>query len=278
LTDASGGKVLRDLVFAELQGFRPLSLDLHLPNAILAPVVLFLHGGGWRRGSRRTFTPGLSDADSFGRITSAGFAVASADYRLSGEARFPAQLEDVLSAVGWLQKEGPRHGLDGNRIVLWGESAGAHLAALGGLSGAPGVRGVVDWYGPADLTTMGRQLNPDDPGEFDLDSGTREAELIGGWVGALPEAARAASPALQVREGAPPFHISHGTADSLVPFAQSAEFADALRSHGAEVELVPVDGASHFWSGVADTGPLFDRALEFARRVCERQVARVDTP
>ena len=95
----AGGRVLRDVVFAERTGFRPLSLDLHLPAGTgeAVPVVLFLHGGGWRLGSRRTFVPRLAEAESFGRITAAGFAVASADYRLSGEARFPAQVEDVLA-------------------------------------------------------------------------------------------------------------------------------------------------------------------------------------
>jgi acetyl esterase/lipase len=82
----------------------------------------------------------------------------------------------------------------------------------------------------------------------------------------------------QVSPGAPPFHISHGTADSLVPYAQSAEFAEALEAVSVGVELIPVEGASHFWKGVDDTGPLFDRALDFARRVCSGVPSRVDTP
>ena len=98
--------ILRDVVFAERQGFRPLSLDLHRPAASPAPVVLFLQGGGWRLGSRRTFVPHRSEAETFGRITGAGFAVASADYRLSGEARFPAQVDDVLAAIAWLREHG----------------------------------------------------------------------------------------------------------------------------------------------------------------------------
>jgi acetyl esterase/lipase len=269
----TSARVVRDVVFAERIGFRPLSLDLHLPNGAPAalPVVLFLHGGGWRLGTRRTFVPHRSVEETFGRIVAAGFAVASADYRLSGEARFPAQLDDVLAAIAWLREHGAEHGLEGDRIVLWGESSGAHLAALAAFA-ASGIAGVVDWYGPADLTALGAQLQPDDPDAFDRDPSTREAGLIGGPVAELPDEARAASPALQVTPDAPPFLILHGDADVLVPFAQSAALAEALRAQGVAVELVPVPGASHFWQGVDDLGPVFDRSLAFAERVTRAQV------
>jgi acetyl esterase/lipase len=263
----TGHRVLRDVVFAERIGFRPLTLDLHLPEQDAAPVVLFLHGGGWRLGSRRTFLPGRSADETFGRITAAGFAVASADYRLSGEARFPAQVDDVLAAVGWLREHGGEHGLDASRIVAWGESSGAHLAASAALADTAAFAGVVDWYGPADLTALGRDLLPDDAARFDDDPTTREAGLIGGPISALPDLARAASPALVAGPGAPPFLILHGDADDLVPFAQSRALADALRRAGGEVELVAVPGASHFWRGVDDLGALVDRSLELVRAV-----------
>ena len=268
LTEASAsGRVLRDLVFAERRGFRPLTLDLHLPAALPAPVVVFVHGGGWRLGSRRAFTPGLTDAQSFGLITAAGFAVAAIDYRLSGEALFPAPVDDVVAALAWVRESGAAHGLDPSRVVLWGESAGAHLASLAAFADPDGVRGVIDWYGPADLTTLGRQLDPEHPDAQDDDPESREAGLIGGAVSARLEQARAASPALQVPAGAPPFLVAHGTADTAVPFAQSEAFAAALRAAGGQVELVPVPGADHFWRGVDDTAGLFATALDFAERV-----------
>ena len=121
-----------EIDFAQPAGFRPLSLDLRTPDAAGAPLVVFLHGGGWLRGSRKVFTPGISDAQSFDRIVAAGFAVASCEYRLSGEARFPAQLDDVDAALAWLHAHGADHGVDASRIVLWGVSAGATLAALTG--------------------------------------------------------------------------------------------------------------------------------------------------
>lgn len=246
--------------FAQPAGFRPLSLDLRTPETLNAPVVLFLHGGGWLRGSRKVFTPGISVADSFDRIVAAGIAIASCEYRLSGEARFPAQLDDVRSAIEWLHGHGAEFGVDASRLVLWGVSAGATLAALTGL-GRDDVRGVVDWFGPADLLALA-----------DYDTGeapehTREARWLGRPAPEAPETARAASPALQVHTGAPPLHVSHGTADEHVPFSQSEAFVTALRSAGADVEFHPVKGGKHFWRGLDDTGPLFDRAIEFVRRV-----------
>ncbi|MFC3397822.1 alpha/beta hydrolase fold domain-containing protein [Microbacterium amylolyticum] len=126
-------------------------------------------------GSRRVFTPGVPAAESFGRLTSAGFAVAAIDYRLTGEAIFPAQLDDVRAALSWVQDQGTAQGIDPSRIVLWGESAGGHLAALAGLDNQAGVRGVVDWYGPADLASFPA---PD----AQTERPTREEQLIGGPV------------------------------------------------------------------------------------------------
>src|SRR6478735_6481367 len=242
--------------FAQPEGFRPLSLDLRTPDVDGAPIVVFLHGGGWLRGNRKVFTPGISDAQSFDRIVAAGFAVASCEYRLSGEARFPAQLDDVDAALAWLYAHASDHGIDASRIVLWGVSAGATLAALTALR-RDDVRAVVDWFGPADLFTMAEH----DLGEAPAD--TREARWIGGPAARHPETARLASPVHQVRPGAPPFHIAHGIADEHVPFSQSVELADALRGAGAEVDFHPVQAGRHFWQGYADTGPLFDRAIDF---------------
>ena len=251
---------LLEVDFAQPEGFRPLSLDLRTPDADNAPLVVFLHGGGWLRGSRKVFTPGISDAQSFDRIVAAGFAVASCEYRLSGEARFPAQLEDVDAALAWLQTHGAGCGVDASRPVLWGVSAGATLAALTGLR-RDDVRGVVDWFGPADLFAMADHDLGEPPAE------TREARWIGGPAAEAPDVARRASPALQVRPGAPPFHIAHGTDDAHVPVSQSAALASALRGVGADVEFSEVPGGRHFWQGLADTAAVFDPAIAFVRRV-----------
>jgi acetyl esterase/lipase len=259
------------LAYSAPLGFRPLLLDLYLPAAgpDPAPLVVFLHGGGWLRGDRSMVSPQFASwqPGPLTRLAADGFAVASVDYRLSGEARFPAQLEDVSAAVDWLAGQAGRYGFDAERIVLWGESAGAHLAALLGLRSAGArVRGVVDWYGPADLTALDEQVGAagaltEDP----LDS--RQARLLGAPVGRMPELARAASPLRQVRAGAPPFLIAHGTADRMVPFSQSEALAAALAEAGADVRLLAVDGADHLWIGVADLTPLYDAVVAFAREV-----------
>jgi acetyl esterase/lipase len=252
-----------EIDFAQPAGFRPLSLDLRTPSAARAPVVVFLHGGGWLRGSRKVFTPGISDEQSFDRIVAAGFAVASCEYRLSGEAPFPAQLDDVDAALAWLQKHGAEHGVDASRVVLWGVSAGATLASLTGLR-RDDVRGVVDWFGPAELFAMAEY----DTGESAEE--TREARWLGAPAAELPDAARLASPALQVHGAAPPFHISHGTADEHVPFPQSEALVRALRTVDVDVEFHPVDGGKHFWQGLGDTDAVFDPAIDFVRRVTAR--------
>ncbi|NEB81757.1 alpha/beta hydrolase, partial [Streptomyces sp. SID14478] len=132
---AHGVRVLRGVPYGVVDGGRPLELDLWLPGPqaqLPAPLVLFVHGGAWRRGRRddmgvrtRQWEPG-----PFERIAAAGCAVACVDYRLSGEATFPAPLDDLRDALRWLGVRAQELGIDPRRTVVWGESAGAHLASL----------------------------------------------------------------------------------------------------------------------------------------------------
>lgn len=263
-------RVLREVVYAERDGFRPLNLDLYLPapGPDPAPIVVFAHGGGWWRGSRRTVTPGSDAATVFARFTRAGLAVVSVDYRLSGEAPFPAQLEDLRDAVRWTREHAEELGGDARRIVGWGESAGAHLVALLALAPDSGLAGAALWYPPTDLLTLGAQLDPADPERFDRAADTREALLLGGSVADRRSLARAASPALQVRPGAPRFLIAHGEADELVPIAQSEELVEALQGAGVEVGFTRVPGAGHMWAGVPGIEPFVDDVIAFVERVC----------
>ena len=270
---APGGLVRRAVPYAAPPGFRPLEMDLYPPAGAAPPVILFVHGGGWRLGTRRIFNPTWRDwrPDPFRRLVEAGFAVASVDYRLSGEAVFPAQLDDVQAALRWLRVRAGELGVDGDRVVAWGESAGGHLAALVGLTddGDPAVAGVVDWYGPADLTTLQAQARADAVARSDAPD-SREALLIGAPVAEATDAAWRASPVRYVRADAPPFHIAHGDADRFVPVQQSRLLADALRGVGAEVDYTEVPGADHMWMGAARPEEIFAAAVDFARRVCAR--------
>lgn len=234
-------------VYREVLGYRPLELDLHLPSGPGPhPAIVYLHGGGWRRGSRKTTIP----ADLCESLAARGFAVATADYRLSGEARFPAQLDDVRAAIGRLRSE-----VDCAATFLWGESAGAHLALLAALDGGD-VDGVVAWYPPTDLTGAAE--------------GSREAALLGGPSRDHPDLAERASPLTFVRSGAPPILLMHGDADDLVPATHSVRLAEALRAAGAPVELDLVPGARHMWAGARDVGAIVDRSAEFLRRQLPR--------
>ena len=173
----------------------------------------------------------------------------------------------MSAAVDWLTGQAGEYGFDAGRIVLWGESAGAHLAALLGLRspGLAGARGrrLVRAGRPAALDEQVGAAGAltDDP----LD--TREARLLGAPVAEVPELARAASPVSHVRAGAPPFLIAHGTADRAVPFRQSEALAAALAEAGTDVRFEAVDGADHMWVGVDDLTPLFDAVVAFAREV-----------
>ncbi|GAA1002093.1 hypothetical protein GCM10009563_32920 [Subtercola frigoramans] len=172
----------------------------------------------------------------------------------------------MLAALDWIDMHAEEFGLDASRVVLWGGSAGATLAALAAMRRPQAVRGVIDWYGPADLFEMAAftaQKGVDGAGT------SREDLWLGAPVLSIPDRAAAASPARQAAAGLPPFHIAHGSADTEVPPVQSELLADALRAVGVDVELHLEPGAGHFWKGADDdaTAALFDRAIAFAIRV-----------
>lgn len=213
-----------------------------------APVIVWLHGGAWRMGDR-------SGAPELERhFASDGFAMVSIDYRLSGEAVFPAQLHDVRTAIRWVRRHATEYNFDSGRIGVWGSSAGGHLAALAGVTSwqheLPGevnvgdvsaaVQAVVDGYGPADLTTHDQAVPPTEA-------------LLGGPVADRLGEARAASPALGVASVAPPFLIMHGLEDALIPATQSELLFEALAAAGHDATLYLIEGFGHGFFNPADT-------------------------
>ncbi len=224
-----GVAVFRDVVHTRVDGYRPLALDLYLPDSGAQAVCVYAHGGGWRVGSRRSGPGPLSPTSSrwLARMANKGLAVAAVDYRLSGEARFPAQSADVAAAITWLRTD-VAHSLGALPFCSFGVSAGGLLAALAALDPELDLRAAALWYAVSDIATMpldqaavGGPLDP--PGE------SREELLIGGPVTELPDLARTASPVHQVRAGAPPFLLLHGSDDVLVPTRQSERLRDAPR-------------------------------------------------
>ncbi|WIM98492.1 alpha/beta hydrolase [Actinoplanes oblitus] len=276
---AEGDRVgWRDVVVAEVPGFRPLTLDLFRPVAVErpSPLIIWIHGGAWLFGSNKSDGPRLAPGDITTRILAAGFAVARVTYRFSREACFPAQLHDVKAAVRWLREYAGDLGLDPARFGVWGESAGGHLASLvaltgddpdPALAGRNGILGVSDavqsavlWYAPGNLLSMAAQSHPEGVQDHDAPDAP-ESLLVGGPVQTLPNESAAASPVTYVSGDTPPILLMHGADDRVVPAAQSEELYDRLAALSAPVTLRIIPGADHCFTG-ADLAPLIGESLE----------------
>ena len=260
----SGGVVVeRGIVFAEKDGFRFLELDVYRPAEQDGPLPVLhqIHGGGWRVSHRgrspretRSWRPTF-----FERMVAAGFVVVASSYRFSGEARYPAAVEDSLDAVRWIRTSVADHGGDPTRQVVFGQSAGGYLAAAVGLSREiDPVDGVICWY---PLTDPGAIADDDPAADF-------PRQWLGATLSAIPEITADASLPARAHPQAPPFLIQHGTADTMAPIDQGLRLHEALIAAGASSTLETVDGAEHFFGGCDDTTvvDLFDRAMRFASR------------
>ncbi|GAB3418061.1 alpha/beta hydrolase fold domain-containing protein [Flindersiella endophytica] len=214
-----------------------LYLDVLVPSPLpssAVPAVVYLHGGGWAWGSRtHGWYPWLSPL-----LAAHGFVAVNVSYRLTGQAPFPAQLDDVRAAVRFLRSQAATYGIDPDRIGAWGDSAGGHLAALLGVSPSPdaAVQAVVARCAPADF----EWALTDDHGQGEVLSA-----LFGGQPAQRRELMRQAGPVHHVRPGAPPFLIVHGTEDETVPFASAEHFAGKLRESGADVTFHAMAGRYH---------------------------------
>ena len=242
------------VVYSIIEGFRPLLLDLHVPDgAERPPVVMWIHGGAFRAGDRRLL-PGTLPPDSvFDRLLDAGLACASIDYRLSAEAIWPAQGEDVRAAIAFLRATSGEYGVDATRLATWGESAGGHLALMGGLT-TPHVSAIVAWYPVTDI--------PSGVAETGNDS---ESVWLGGRPSTMPERIADASPITHVTVAAPPCLLMHGDADEVVPASQSLLMHERLAAAGVESTLRIVPGADHCFDGYDDIPALIDESVAYLR-------------
>ena len=240
-----------DIEYAKV-GDRSLKLDLYLPQrdatARRSPLVVWVHGGAWRSGSKEN-VPLLRWLDH-------GFAIASVEYRLSPEAKFPAQVHDIKAAIRFLRARSNELGLDPERFVIAGGSAGGHLAALVGVSSgiAPleettgeqvdmksDVRAIVSFYGASDLQTILQQST-----EYGLSVRVPALQLfLGGQPTELPEVAKLASPVTHVDPTDPPLWLIHGDADPQMPIEQSRQLAELYRQTGLPVDFEVIPGGRH---------------------------------
>jgi acetyl esterase/lipase len=277
-----GVRLRSGAIYAALTGYRPLRLDLYLPPVTRgpAPVVVWIHGGAFMHGDRTALPPLLEQERLFTRLPLAGLAVASVEYRLSSEACFPAQLEDVQAAIRWLRARHDELGIDPDRVAVWGESAGGHLAAFAGVAGEAQARdraaafadqpttvaAVVDWYGPTDFAAMDRQA-PDDSMMCHDDPDSPESRLVGAPVQERPDLVARADPCQRATADAPPFLIMHGTRDRWVPFGQSEMLATRLRELGVAVDFRPIEGADHVFLDDPRGPQLVDEVVAFLVRM-----------
>ena len=239
-------RVVRDIEYV-VHGDHALNLDLYLPDQSDRPVpcVVFVHGGGWKNGSKD------SAKKNAAWLTEHGFAVASIDYRLTDVARWPAQIDDCYAAVRWVRTHGNEHGIDSRRVGAWGTSAGGHLVALMGTRRCPkteavssGVQAVCDWFGPSELLTMPPNNVGNGRTEEDV-AGSNGAKLLGATVREVPELARDASALDHVSSDDAAFLIMHGDRDPGVPPQQSKKLHAELIKAGVPSRLVLVKGAGH---------------------------------
>jgi acetyl esterase/lipase len=243
------------------------TLDLYLPpyGSSPRPLVVIIHGGAFLMGDKR------SEITAIPALLERGYAIASIGYRLSGEALFPAAVQDCRAALRWLSLHAEEHGLDRARFALWGASAGGHLAAMLGVTGDQptlfdatsdatvdaSVAAVIDWFGPTRFLAMDAHdlerpptgepaFLPPWPREHD-DPSSPESRYLGAPVQSVPELASASDPTTYIPTASalPAFLIVHGDGDFLVPHLQSVLLAETLAAHGGEVDLRILPGYGH---------------------------------
>lgn len=217
------------------------------------PLIAYVHGGGW------TSRPSAKNQPSWiSQAVKRGYAVCLLNYRLGQESPFPAQMEDLNTALRFIKANASRFDIDAGRIGLWGTSAGGHLVALMGTSArvstldmgandrsySRDVKAVCDFCGPTDLYALATDASPGKTWDTSLPVSSLSIFLSGP---ATQNKARAdmASPITYVSGLCPPILIVHGKADTIVPFSQSEKFAQALQSRNAPVEFVALDGQGH---------------------------------
>jgi len=264
LSSAGKPSVDRNVTYCTPDGL-PLQMDIYRPQTSdgeAAPAILFVHGGGWTSGDK------ASASAWAGLLARRGYLVASINYRLAPEYKWPAQIEDTKCAVRFLRTKASQYNVDPNRIGAMGDSAGGHLVSLLGLAGpdagfegdggyqdqSSAVQAVVDMFGPTDFTPLQTRSQS-----------LSVAQTLGIPLSRAREILKKASPVTYVSKDAPPFLILQGEKDDLVPPSQSQELYDRLKAAGANAQLVMVKNAGHGF--VPTGGPISPTLLEIGQDI-----------
>jgi acetyl esterase/lipase len=255
----------RDVTYCTLDGVE-LKMDIYRPqrSAAPTPALLYVHGGGWTGGDKRS-GEGIRDIPE---LLARGYLVAAVNYRLAPRYKFPAMIEDVKCAVRFLRANAERFSINPEKIGAWGGSAGGHLVALLGTADATAgwdvgqyleqssrVQAVVDMYGPTDLTVLFEGANP------------RLMEQVFGTSDRNSETLQKASPVNWVSSDDPPFLILHGERDPLVPVSQSQIFYEKLRAAGVPATFVIVKNAGHGFAPLG--GPISPSRQELTKMIAD---------
>jgi len=216
-------------------------LDIYLPDAMdkPVPVIVAIHGGEFIRGDK-----GDRQVDPMKEGVHRGYAVVSLNYRLSGEAIFPAAIQDIKAAIRWIRANADKYNLNPDKIAVWGNSSGGHLVSLAGTSGgvaeledlslgnaefASNVQAVVDWYGPINFLKMDEQFTKSGKGVANHgEADSPESMFMGAKIGDVPDEVKKANPETYISADDPAFFIQHGTLDRAIPTQQSINFYNKL--------------------------------------------------
>lgn len=271
-----------DRPYAARIGFRQLTMDLHIPHhpaATPVPVIVYAHPGGFFTGSKQM--------GPWRFLLEAGLAVVSVQYRLSGEAVFPAAIQDVATAVRWVRTNADRYGLDSERIVGFGSSAGAYLISAVALAGdnsdlvsslepysevSCGLTAVVEHYGPTDFLKHDEDAHPDAIERMHGPDSTL-ARFFGFAPSSQPQVVERGNLCRLAHPGAPPFLIAHGDRDRRVGIEQSRRLHRAITAVEVRADLVEIVGGDH-GSAHFNAAPLHHRTLAFLESVLAMSLSR----
>jgi acetyl esterase/lipase len=262
------GQCLRDLPYKQI-GDRELLVDIYLPPGVKperAPVIYYVHGGGWSAGSKEKFGQALM-LPVFRRLAAEGFVCVAVGYRLCGKGRDVLMRDcvtDAMDGLRFLKKNAEQYGIDPSRIVVWGDSAGGQIAQVltyAGPDGFPGDESLaefgvqpvsgISWYGPSDFTDVDlfkTDLSEKNPDRF----GARIVGDAGGYAD-NPKAFEEMSSYYWIAKDSPPLLLLQGDRDATIPLAHATHLKEKADGIGAEVEMVIVEDAGHNWRSAGGT-------------------------
>jgi len=254
---ASIAPTYKDVAYASTSSTQ--KLDLYLPQGDGPfPVIINIHGGGFKLGDKSMVDQTLGKS-----LLNAGYAIASIDYRLSGEAQFPAAVLDAKAAVRFLRANATKYKLNPDKIAAFGQSAGGNIASMLGATGdvaefddpslgnadiSSRVQAVINWFGPNDFGQMDAQAKTQGCSASDQthnNADSFESLYLGAAVPTVPDLVKKANPITYISQDDPPFFIQKGDQDCTVPIENTKMLADALNTAGLDVHYDLLKGVGH---------------------------------